>query len=56
MSPTELEASKERLKLAKKVQASPSFHNFLRILMPWYDPAKTEPPQHLEEVLIVYSA
>jgi uncharacterized protein len=56
MTPAELEASKRRLKQAKRAaKAAPSAKNFFRILMPWYDPADTAPPRHLDEVLAAYS-
>jgi uncharacterized protein len=55
MSEQELAESNARYKAAKKVQAAPSKVNFLRILSPWYDPAKTAPPQHLDAVLLQYS-
>jgi predicted metal-dependent hydrolase len=56
MAPEALEASKAREKAAKKAaKAAPSLKNIYRILTPWYDPADTAPPRHLNDVLTAYS-
>lgn len=55
MSPEQLSASKARLKKAKKVQPVPTFAGFLRVLSPWYDPAKTPAPKNLNMVLTAYA-
>ena len=56
MSADERAASEARLKVAKKAKrAAPSTKNALRILTPWYDPAKTAPPRCQEEVLASYA-
>jgi predicted metal-dependent hydrolase len=55
MNQAELAASNARLKEAKKVKAAPRFAAFLRILAPWYDPAKTRPPKQLDAVLAQYA-
>lgn len=56
MSSAELEASKRRLKEAKRAaKGAPSAKNVLRILMPWYDPADTAPPRNYAEVLASYA-
>lgn len=47
--------SDARFTQAKKVQAAPSKTNLLRILSPWYDPAKTAQPRNLDAVLLQYS-
>jgi predicted metal-dependent hydrolase len=55
MSTSELAASNARLKRAKKVKAAPRLGAMLRILSPWYDPAKTPAPKNLDTVLAQYS-